>query len=42
MKGMRERAVLIGGRLHFGRSALGGAEVRLEVRGDARERPGAN
>jgi two-component system sensor histidine kinase UhpB len=42
MKGMRERAVLIGAHLELGRSALGGAEVRLEVPVDARERPDSN
>ena len=29
--GMRERAMLVGGRLSIGRGALGGTEVRLEV-----------
>ena len=31
IRGMRERALLIGARLEFGRSAVGGAEVRLRV-----------
>jgi two-component system sensor histidine kinase UhpB len=33
--GMRERAMLVGGRLELGRSELGGAEVRFEVPGGA-------
>ena len=38
MKGMRERAVLAGGRLHVRRGPRGGTEVDLEVPLDARAR----
>jgi two-component system sensor histidine kinase UhpB len=42
MKGMRERAVLIGARLDIGDARSGGTEVRLEVPGDARAGTGPN
>lgn len=45
LRGIRERALMIGGRVELGRGALGGSEVRLEVplgsAGEARGVPGA-
>jgi two-component system sensor histidine kinase UhpB len=42
MKGMRERAVLVGGTLEFAAGRTGGTQVRLEVPGDARAGAGPN